>query len=662
MKVILVPGITIGLKRTDASKSSMSLGPLVLDAILDNMEIDNEIVDIDVMIEKKKWTFSSELYKKIAKELLLKEATVFGFYVAIGTLHHAVNIARELKRQNKNIKIFLGGPHATSTHEEIMSNFKEIDFIMRGESEKTTIEVMQVLQNGQKLSPYIKGITYREGKEIHINQDRELLKDLDEAPMPAYYKYSFDKEVLDIIPIDVGRGCPYKCTFCSTSIFWRHSYRLKSVERIVQEMRYVKKMFGARKVFLMHDCLTANKKTLRELCKRLEKENLNLQWGCAARLDHLDKKTLEMLKEGGCTHLELGIESGSDNVRKSINKSLDIKNSNDVLIERLEEMHNMGFSLILFFMCGFSNETEEDLSETLSLIGKCLMAIKGNGFFRLTFLELFPGTPIYEEQKKVAIFDEKLLSKDSCNMYGKALLKIAKQSNLFPEFYYVKNENNIDNSVFREASSLYSSFIKVMGTEMYYCFYVLMKCFDGDIRQIEKCWIIFENHKKEKYREMSLIMEHMIEFISYIQKKNVISGISYLIDLANYEMLSYQCRQQYLKNWNKNKGEKNGPVRNNILIKVLEYDIPKLIQYIKNSKELPQNIMAQETIILAQPVYSEQIKIIRISKPVMWLLELCTGDNSVNVITKKIKKYYPTCEKKEIEKIIKNLYQQGLIV
>ena len=649
MNVLLIPGITVGLKRTDASKSSMSLGPLALSAVLEKNGFNNSVIDIDVLIENLKLKLDKYFYENVVNELLLQDAQVYGFYVAIGTVHHVINLSRLIKAKQPDAVIILGGPHATAVHDEIITNFREIDFIIRGEGEETIVEVLKSLENGLHRTSEIKGLTCRTlDGNLCVNVDRELIRNLDSIPIPAYHKYSIDKEVLDIIPIDAGRGCPYNCTFCSTSIFWKRSYRLKSVSRIIEEMKYVKKIFKAQKVFLMHDCLTANKDVLRELCLNIKNAGLGLKWGCAARLDHIDEETLTILAEGGCTHLELGIESGSTTMRNTIQKSLQSDSLNNLLLEKLKAIHDKGFSLILFFMCGFAEETEDDLKQTLKLIGQCLMIMKGNGFFRLTFLELFAGTPIYKEQIKEAIFSLNLLEDASMSLYTQDMIEKAKNTNLFPEFYYVKNKNGIAVERFREASSLFSSFIKVLGTEFCHTFKIFMNIFNGDIERIAGLWVEFEKTLGFKMREISTITANITLFLKYIIDKKLLQNIPYLKDLTEYELLSYLCRQHYLKEWKEKTENIIGPVRQNVYFKELEFDIPYLIKHPDFGSRLDIEIERENVVILAYTNNSESIGIMKVSGLVKDIIELCDGKTTTDEIYKIIFEKYGVKEEEKL--------------
>jgi len=639
LKTILVPGLTTGLKRTDESKSSISLGVLTISAILDQNNYNNEIVDLDIFIQKNN-ILLKDLHVKTAEMLLEKKAQLYGFFVAVGILHHVVNITHEIKKVQPNALFVLGGPHASAMHREILENFNEINFIIRGEGDNTIVELLQAIEGKIDLK-VVKGITYiNESNEIIVNDDRELIQDLDCLPLPAYKKYPFDKEVLDVIPIDVGRGCPYNCSFCSTSVFWRRTYRLKSADRIIKEMIYVKENFKAKKIFIMHDCLTVNKRMVKELSSKIKEANLSLPWGCAARLDHIDEEMLDILTSAGCSHLELGIESGSKNIRKSINKKIDIEDTlNQKILDKLKLIHEKNISLILFFICGFNDETKEDVQQTLSLIGKSLVIMEGNGWFRLTFLSLFPGSPIFNTQKEQAVFSLSMIEDEALVTYSDFLIETAKTTDLFPEFYYFKNENKLENDYFLELSSVFSSAIKILGTDFYLTFKTLMNIFYEDIEKIFNLWLIFEKSIKKKIREISVFLTYIIDFINFVIKTENLEGYEYLNCITEYELLCINCKLLYLKNWNKKRQTEN-PVKGFVLFKKFPYDISSLIKSEKIGNAMNIEQYQQKIVIMAFPVYSEVIQTAKVTEQIRDIVELCDGTHSINDISEIITEKY----------------------
>lgn len=631
MKVVLLPGMTVGLKRTDASKTSMSLGVLAIASILDTRGVINVIADIDAMAEKLTSASSDDFYAVLGKKLAEEKGDLYGFYVAVGTLHHAVSMIREIRRYLPDCKTVLGGPHASAAHLAVMEAFPEVDFIARSESEDTIVELVEAIEQSGDYST-IRGLTYRCGDQVTVNENRELNKDLNKLPSPAYEKFDLGKEVLDVIPIDVGRGCPYSCSFCSTSVFWRRTYRLKGNDRIIEEMKMVKNTLGARKVFIMHDCFTVSKEAVKEFCERVRQENLGLRWGCAARIDHLDEEMLDILKYGGCTHIELGIESASTSLRSIMNKKISLEDKeNREIIQNIRHIHDKGFSLVLFFMCGFPDETDSDLLLTLRLIGETLDILRGNGFIRLTNLALFPGSPIFESSVKEAVNDPMIMPETGRKLYTSDMLKKgAKESSLFPELYYLPNKHGIPHARFENVSLIVSSFVKLLGTEFYLSYRILYRVLKIGIPDLVDYWIKFEQKLGVELREAGVLVPQMLPFVSFLEESGIIPSTFYLKEVLRYELLGYRCRQHYLKSYKGLLKSPNGISKACVFFDCFTIDIQKVIACIKKDRIEEIDADNNQRMILALPLHSEAVSMAQIDEKIISLIEACDGTRSAD--------------------------------
>lgn len=158
--------------------------------------------------------------------------------------------------------IIFGGPHAGFVDKETLESFDFIDVIVRGEGEHTLLELLDAFQ-AKKPFDRIKGITYRSEADIIRTPARDVIDHLDELPLPSYHlienvDYYYENEAERFIEIEAGRGCPFLCKFCSTSVFFSRKYRVKSPEKLIAEMKWLKKNWGITLFGLIHDNLTVN--------------------------------------------------------------------------------------------------------------------------------------------------------------------------------------------------------------------------------------------------------------------------------------------------------------------------------------------------------------------------------------------------------------------
>lgn len=315
----------------------------------------------------------------------------------------ALKIVAEIKKRNKNIVTVFAGPQATHTDSETIKNFKEVDIIIRNEGEKTTEELFRALEDKRDLST-VDGITYRVEEKCIRNKDRDLLSEIKYVPdysiMPAEYVKNL-KKVMNAFRIEAGRGCPYRCTFCSTNRMWKKQYRLKTVEQIYSEMMLINKMYGVKHFALEHDSLSANRKYFSKFL--VEMTNINTKsflWKCSSRIDTIYSEDIELLWQAGCREIYFGIESGSDKMQREYKKYLSFKR----FPELLYALNKRGIYFICSFICGHPAEKKDDFEKTLDLMLFC------NIFFNCKEVQLHRlspenGSELYDTGKKELILD-----------------------------------------------------------------------------------------------------------------------------------------------------------------------------------------------------------------------------------------------------------------
>src|SRR5205823_1037640 len=150
-----------------------------------------------------------------------------------------LRIAAEVKRVRPKSLVVLGGPQASVVDVATMRAYPWIDLVVRGEAEQTLPDLVDALAADSSLAA-IPGITFRRNGdgEIVRNPAASLVADLDALPFPAFHLFP-DVRFCRHFPLELGRGCPFSCTFCSTNDFFRRSFRLKSPAQMIADMRRV---------------------------------------------------------------------------------------------------------------------------------------------------------------------------------------------------------------------------------------------------------------------------------------------------------------------------------------------------------------------------------------------------------------------------------------
>ena len=293
-------------------------------------------------------------------------ARIVSFYTRCDVYHIVLKMAQQLK-QRLPVYIVFGGPQADIVAVETLQEFPCVDYICQGEGETTIVPFFSSLLNGAP-DHSTPGLVYRHDGRILQNPKPAFISDLDMLPETDY-------SIVDtvdlqngkqVFPIDVGRGCPFGCTYCSTKTFWGRKYRLKSPERIYQEVKKVHEQYGITYFAFEHDMFTLNRNKVLETCRLLKTLDFSIQWTCSARLDCLDTDMIDAMVDAGMKRIYIGIETGSARMQKLINKNLNL----DSVLELLSYIHSKKILIITSFIYGFPEETEEDLSQTLALIAE----------------------------------------------------------------------------------------------------------------------------------------------------------------------------------------------------------------------------------------------------------------------------------------------------
>jgi len=293
-------------------------------------------------------------------------------------------------------KIVLGG-HLASHNYDIVLRRTNIDICVIGEGELTAIDLVNNIDDIRNVN----GIAYK-GRSgvIILNPPRELIKDIDTIPFPAYELFDMEKysrmSMNDIylpkkfLPkekqyrrasMEIGRGCPFNCDFCS-KMFKR--IRRRSIGSVFSEMKYLKDNYGINVFGFQDELLFINKDYISDFCKKIEP--LKISWYGNARIDTIKKEMIDIAIKNRCLLISYGVESGSSKILKNMNKKTNPSQIKDVLKMTMRKGMPINMGLIL----GYPGETEETVDDTVNLL-------KDVGYPGLSFRYItpYPGSGLY---------------------------------------------------------------------------------------------------------------------------------------------------------------------------------------------------------------------------------------------------------------------------
>jgi len=280
-----------------------------------------------------------------------------------------------LRRKNKwKGKIIVGGPH-TSVALNSIPDF--VDYVVQGEGERAIIDII-------------------ESKEKDRVIRRKRIEDLDILPFQPWdifskLPYDYTCPWLDEEPVftmNTSRGCPFDCAFCSVGSIWGKGYTYFSVDRIIDEINYLMKNFGAKAIYFREDNFAMNHQRTTNFCEEMLKRKIDIYWACETRVDSLnDEKMVRLMADAGCKAVYLGVESASQRILDILNKGITIEQ-----IERAVKLCGQyKIRTYCSLIVGVPGERYADYLLTLKLMNK----LKPSSYSFNIFVGI-PDSPLYQ--------------------------------------------------------------------------------------------------------------------------------------------------------------------------------------------------------------------------------------------------------------------------
>lgn len=510
------------------------LGLLILQNAFARHGLDAEIIDLYILNKEGTICLDENFYSNTARYIYEKSPDYIGITSMSNNFINAVLLAEELKKILPHSKIFLGGPQVSYIAKETLEEYAFIDFVCRKESELILEDLCKYFCGEIGLES-IPNVTYRYGNTIIENKDIGRLVSGDEIPAIDYtdyfnrYKGYISSRKTDMIDIEGGRGCPYNCIYCSTNEYWNRTFRLKSIDKLIDEIKYLNELFNIKWFNINHDLFTCNKSKLIEFCSKVKE--LGVTWTCSSRADVLDEQLILIMKESGCSHIFFGIETGDEGTQKYINKNLDLNNTDRIIKYCKDNKINATTSFII----GFPDETVQSINNTLEKI----LRYKIHGCERYLLNILIPehGSVLMKKVNKLKF--EKSLYLDNWSTISinqkKEIDMILKNPNLFNSFYYYESYNF--NAFFLH--TIKNVFVSLV---QYFKYTLYIYVTQNNISIIDTIFKIMKwelssqlsEYEYQKSKDKALIYKNMIEFINENNSDDILENVfSHEQDILN---------------------------------------------------------------------------------------------------------------------------------
>ncbi|MEE9543699.1 MAG: radical SAM protein, partial [Thermodesulfobacteriota bacterium] len=299
--------------------------------------------------------------------------------------------------KKRSIPVIVGGIHISLLPESFTS---DMDVGVFHEGEVTMTELVELYDrtgrfDAEELSS-TKGVFYRGDGRLVFTEQRELIKNIDEIPMPA-------RELLNVsgthLSMFSSRGCPYRCIFCASSRYWSTT-RFASARYVADEIKELYHNYGAKLISFYDDLFVIKKKRIEELITLLDADGIlgRVSFSCSARANLVDDSMVKLLKELGVVSVALGLESGHPRVLKYLK-------GGDVTVEdnraAVKALTGQGITANAAFIIGSPSETMDEVRTTYNFIKTVPLSN-----FNVYVMTPLPGTPVWAEAVKNGLISE----------------------------------------------------------------------------------------------------------------------------------------------------------------------------------------------------------------------------------------------------------------
>jgi len=324
---------------------------------------------------------------EIAREY---KADITSIYVMTTMSQNALKLLEELRKINSDSLYITGGPLPSLYPERFAQKF---DFVFRGEGAlsvpKFCCDYLEFMENtdldkSAAVSDFFRGRDCSDYSGIYgylscrddlnlagnglISTQRVNLSEAEINALPLvdrrgfnhqrYQELSFENTGQKSATIMMTYGCPFDCDFCSKPVFG-NKVRFREMDSIFREIRDIKD-YGYDTLWIADDLFTLKDEYIATFCDRMNESNLNMSWSCLSRVDSISPETAMKMKRAGCEKVYLGIESGSDEVLKLMNKHINISK----VKAGVDVFKNEGIECAGFFIVGYPGETVETIETT----------------------------------------------------------------------------------------------------------------------------------------------------------------------------------------------------------------------------------------------------------------------------------------------------------
>ena len=307
-----------------------------------------------------------------------------------------VEVARAVRARHPGVPVVAGGWHPSILPEQTLKS-DCFDAVVKGQGEVTFTEIVERYAAGERDLSGIGGSLFKKNGEIVWNPDRGYT-DIGSMPRRPFHLVDFEAYARKCggyrwILFCTSHGCPWDCSYCSNASVYGRNWKPLTPEASVEEMGDLVRRYGLQSVDIIDDNYLVRKDRSLEIAEKILEAGLRFEYFFQTRTDQIDRLTdaeLRLLARSGLRRVFFGLESGSAKVMRSVNKRLDLETAYRTAARFKEVGIQPSFNLIF----GLPAEEEEDLRQTVQIVGRLIGANRESAFFTNIFSP-YPGSPIW---------------------------------------------------------------------------------------------------------------------------------------------------------------------------------------------------------------------------------------------------------------------------
>jgi radical SAM superfamily enzyme YgiQ (UPF0313 family) len=352
--------------------------------------------------------------RAMMKKLREFKPDLIGLNAVTPLIADTIECIKLIRREFEGL-LLAGGHHVTALPELTLQRIPELNGVIQGEGER----VLPRVANGENpLS--IPGVWWRNDGEV-TGSPPEQIVELDALPIPDYDlldmpfylqpgRHAIRGQQLRVASIITARGCTQKCDFCTESMTYGSGVRMHSAEYVLRWIEHLVAKYPVEGLYFLDNDFLIDRERAVDICNNIIDSGFNrrLRFAVQTRVTRLDPELLRILKQAGCTLLEMGIEATAQEQLNAVHKGTTVELNR----KALEMCREAGIPAHAYMIMGFPGETVEDLDQRL----KWLQEVGSNFTVSLSMLKIYPGTRLYEKHGG-AFFEKNEWSEENIDRY-----------------------------------------------------------------------------------------------------------------------------------------------------------------------------------------------------------------------------------------------------